>query len=232
LNIATPSRIEGRVFKDHIFEQFARVGKAVASAKRIELLDLLCQGARHVEALAEVANISIANASKHLQVLRAARLVEVEKSGVFVIYRLADRSVSEFVRQLRVVAETRLAEIEQKTRNFIEGRIGFEEVDREDLLRRVRKGEVTVLDVRPVEEFGAGHLPMALSVPLSELEARMKDLPKNRDIVAYCRGPYCVLAVEAVARLRKRGFRAVRLDLGVVDWQAKGFSVETEAAAN
>ncbi len=208
------------------------MGKAVASAKRIELLDLLCQGARHVEALAEVANISIANASKHLQVLRAARLVEVEKSGVFVIYRLADRSVSEFVRQLRVVAETRLAEIEQKTRNFIEGRIGFEEVDREDLLRRVRKGEVTVLDVRPVEDFGAGHLPMALSVPLSELEARMKDLPKNRDIVAYCRGPYCVLAVEAVARLRKRGFRAVRLDLGVVDWQAKGFSVETEAAAN
>lgn len=208
------------------------MGKAVASAKRIELLDLLCQGARHVEALAEVANISIANASKHLQVLRAARLVEVEKSGVFVIYRLADRSVSEFVRQLRVVAETRLAEIEQTTRNFIEGRIGFEEVDREDLLRRVRKGEVTVLDVRPVEEFGAGHLPMALSVPLSELEARMKDLPKNRDIVAYCRGPYCVLAVEAVARLRKRGFRAVRLDLGVVDWQAKGFSVETEAAAN
>lgn len=185
-----------------------------------------------MEALAEVANISIANASKHLQVLRAARLVEVEKSGVFVIYRLADRSVSEFVRQLRVVAETRLAEIEQTTRNFIEGRIGFEEVDREDLLRRVRKGEVTVLDVRPVEEFGAGHLPMALSVPLSELEARMKDLPKNRDIVAYCRGPYCVLAVEAVARLRKRGFRAVRLDLGVVDWQAKGFSVETEAAAN
>jgi rhodanese-related sulfurtransferase len=208
------------------------VGKAVASAKRIELLDLLCQGTRHVEALAEAANISIANASKHLQVLRAARLVEVEKSGVFVICRLADRTVSEFVRQLRIVAETRLAEIEQTTRNFIEGRIGFEVVNREDLLRRVRKGEVTVLDVRPFEEFGAGHLPKALSVPLSELEARMKDLPRNRDIVAYCRGPYCVLAVEAVARLRKRGFRAVRLDLGVVDWQAQGFPVETESAAN
>lgn len=220
-----------RRFKDEIFEQFARIGKAVASAKRIELLDLLSQGERHVEALAEAANISVANVSQHLQILRAARLVETEKSGVFVTYRLADPSVAEFVRQLRMLAENRLAEIEHTTRSFIEGRIGFDPVNREELLRRVRKGEVTVLDVRPVEEFRSGHLPRALSVPLEDLEARMKDLPKDREIVAYCRGPYCVMAVEAVARLREQGFRAVRLDMGVVDWRARGFPVEQGAVA-
>lgn len=220
-----------RRFKDEIFEQFARVGKAVASAKRIELLDVLSQGERHVEALADAANISVANASQHLQILRAARLVETEKSGVFVTYRLADHSVAEFVRQLRMLAENRLAEVEQTTRCFVEGRIGFDPVDRGELLRRVRRGEVTVIDVRPVEEFRAGHLPRALSVPLEELEARMKDLPKDREIVAYCRGPYCVMAVEAVARLRQQGFRAVRLEMGVVDWQAEGLPVEQGTAA-
>jgi rhodanese-related sulfurtransferase len=215
-----------RRFKDEIFEQFARIGKAVSSAKRIELLDVLSQGGRHVEALADAANLTVANASQHLQILRAARLVETEKSGVFVTYRLADQSVAEFVRQLRLLAEHRLAEVEQTTRSFLEGRIGFDMVDRDELLRRVRKGEVTVLDVRPAEEFRAGHLPRALCVPLEDLEARMKDLPKDREIVAYCRGPYCVMAVEAVARLRKRGFRAVRLEIGVVDWQAQGLPVE------
>ncbi len=220
-----------RRFKDEIFEQFARIGKAVASAKRIELLDLLSQGERHVEALAQAANISVANTSQHLQILRASRLVETEKSGVFVTYKLADQSVAEFVRQLRLLAENRLAEVEQTTRNFIEGRIGFDPVNREELLRRVRKGEVTVLDVRPAEEFRAGHLPRALSVPMEDLDARMKDLPKDREIVAYCRGPYCVMAVEAVARLRKQGFRAIRLDMGVVDWQAQGLRVEQVAGA-
>ena len=220
-----------RRFKDEIFEQFARIGKAVASAKRIELLDLLSQGERHVEALAQAANISVANTSQHLQILRASRLVETEKSGVFVTYKLADQSVAEFVRQLRMLAENRLAELEQTTRSFLEGRIGFDPVNRQQLLRRVRKGEVTVLDVRPAEEFRAGHLPRALSLPLEDLEARMKDLPKDREIVAYCRGPYCVMAIEAVARLRERGFRAVRLDMGVVDWRAQGFPVEQGAVA-
>jgi rhodanese-related sulfurtransferase len=129
-----------------------------------------------------------------------------------------------------MLAENRLAEVEQTTRSFIEGRIGFDPVSQEELLRRVRRGEVTVLDVRPAEEFRAGHLPRALSVPLEELEARMKDLPKDREVVAYCRGPYCVMAVEAVARLRRQGFRAVRLDLGVLDWQARGLPVELGAA--
>lgn len=218
--------ITGRRFKDEIFEQFARIGKAVASAKRIELLELLSQGERHVEALAKSASTSVANASQHLQILRAAQLVETEKSGVFVTYRLADPSVAEFVRQLRMLAEKRLVEIEQTARTFIEGRIGFNPVDQHELLLRVRNGEVTVLDVRPEEEFRSGHLPRALCVPLESLEARMKDFPKEREIVAYCRGPYCVLAVEAVARLRKKGFRAVRLDMGIPDWQAQGLPVE------
>ncbi|MHB1310224.1 MAG: ArsR/SmtB family transcription factor, partial [Limisphaerales bacterium] len=167
--------------------------------------------------------------SQHLQILRAARLVETRKAGVFITCRLADSSVVEFIRHLRIVAESRLAEVEQIARRFIEDRIGFEPVDREELLRRVRKGDVTVLDVRPAEEFREGHLPRALSVPLKELEKRMKDLPKGTDIVAYCRGPYCVMAVEAVARLRRRGFRAVRLDIGVLDWKARGLPVETAA---
>jgi rhodanese-related sulfurtransferase/DNA-binding transcriptional ArsR family regulator len=226
LNINSTEQGPDRRFKDDIFEQFARIGKAVASAKRIELLDLLSQGERHVEALAEAIGTSVANTSQHLQVLRASRLVETEKSGVFVTYRLSDRSVADFVRQLRMLAENRLAEVEQTTRNFIEGRIGFEPVNREVLLRRVRKGEVTVLDVRPAEEFCAGHLPRALSVPMEDLEARMKDFSKDREIVAYCRGPYCVMSVEAVARLREQGFHAVRLDMGVVDWQARGLPVE------
>jgi len=221
----------GRRFKTAIFEQFTRIGKAIASPVRLELLDLLAQGPRHVEALAAAANVAIANASQHLQVLRAARLVETEKSGLYVTYRLADPAVAEFVRQLRLLAERRLAEIERTTRQFLESRGGFEAVDRQELLQRVKSGEVTVLDVRPTEEFEEAHLPGAISIPMAELEARMAELPKNREVVAYCRGPYCVLAIEAVQRLRARGFRAVRLDWGVVDWRANGLSVKRGKAA-
>lgn len=216
----------GRQFKDEIFEQFARIGKAVSSAKRIELLDLLAQGPRHVEALADESGITVANTSRHLQVLRAARLVETEKSGTFVKYRLADRTVAEFVRQMRILAESRLAEVEQTLRRFLDSRIGFEAVDQAELLRRVSDGEVTVLDVRPPEEYEAGHLPRAICVPIEELQERMQEFPRDREIVAYCRGPYCVMAVEAVARLRESGFRAVRLELSVLDWQCCGFPVE------
>ena len=222
----------GRRFKSAIFEQFARIGKAVASPVRLELLDLLSQGPRHVEALAEQAGLPIANASQHLQVLRAARLVEAEKAGLFVTYRLADPAVADFGRQLRLLAESRLAEVEQATREFLESRGNLERVDREELLRRVRSGEVTVLDVRPVEEYEAGHLPQALSLPLADLEKRLAELPKDREIVAYCRGPYCVLAVEAVRQLRAHGFRVVRLDWGVVDWQARGFRVEAGSVSD
>jgi len=214
-----------RLFKDAIYEQFARIGKAVSSPKRLELLDLLCQGERTVEALANEAGLTVANTSQHLQVLRAARLVETEKEGVFVTYRLADQTVCEFYRAMRLLAESRLAEVEQIKRRFLEGKADMEPVNRERLLRRVRTGAVIVLDVRPSEEFAAGHIPGAISVPLRDLERRLSELPKDQEIVAYCRGPYCVLAVQAVEVLRKRGFHAVRLEDGIQDWRAMGLPV-------
>jgi len=218
-------RNPNRVFKDAIYEQFARIGQAVSSPKRLELLDLLCQGERTVEVLAKEAGMSMANASQHLHVLRAARLVEAEKAGLFVIYRLADQGVCEFFRAMRVLAESRLAEVEQIKRQFLEGREGMEPVDRDALLNRVRQGEVTVLDVRPAEEYLAAHIPGAISIELKELERRISELPRDKEIVAYCRGPYCVLAIQAVEILRKKGFRVVRLEEGVQDWRAMGFPV-------
>ncbi len=215
-----------RRFKDTLYEQFARIGKAVAAPKRLELLDLLCQGPRTVEALAEQAALSIANASQHLQVLRAARLVDAEKNGLYVEYRLADEQVGRFFHALRSLAQGRLAEVEQVTRAYMEERGAMEAVGGSELLRRVRDGEVTVVDVRPAEEYRAGHIPGALSVPLPQLRTRVAELPKNREIVAYCRGPYCVMAIEAVELLRKRGFRAHRMEQGVVDWRARGWRVE------
>ncbi len=215
-----------RRFKDAIYEQFARLGKAISAPKRLELLDLLCQGPRTVEALAEQAAISVANASQHLQILRAARLVGAEKKGLYVEYRLADDEVCRFFLALRGLAETRLAEVDRVTREYLEARGAMEPVAGEELLRRVKKGEVTVVDVRPSEEYEAGHIAGALSIPLGELRARLKELPRGRDVVAYCRGPYCVMAVEAVELLRTKGFKAHRMELGVVDWRARGWRVE------
>ena len=214
-----------RAFKDAIYEQFARVGKAVSSPKRLELLDLLCQSERTVEALTKEAGMTLANASQHLQVLRAARLVEVEKEGVFMTYRLADETVCEFFHAMRVLSESRLAEVEQIKRRFLEGREGMEPVDREALLERVREGAVTVLDVRPVEEYNAGHIPGAISIPLKELEPHLSELPRDQEIVAYCRGPYCVLSIQAVEVLRTKGFHAVRLEEGIQDLRAMGIPI-------
>lgn len=214
-----------RLFKDAIYEQFARIGKVVSSPKRLELLDLLCQGPRTVEVLAKESGQTVANASQHLQVLRAARLAETEKNGLFVTYRLADPAVCEFFRAMRVLAENRLAEVEQIKRQFLEGREGMAPVDSKELLALVRQGAVTVLDVRPVEEFKAGHVAGALSIPLKELQLHLSDLPRDREIVAYCRGPYCVLSVEAVEMLRKEGFKAIRIEEGIQDFRALGFSI-------
>jgi len=215
-----------RRFKDAIYDQLARVGKASAAPKRLELLDLLCQGPRTVEVLAKEAALSVANASQHLKVLRAARLVEAEKKGLYVEYRLADEQVAHYFVTLRDLAHARLTEIEHVRRSFLSDRAALEPVESEELLRRVRSGAVTVLDVRPEAEYRAGHVPGALSVPLATLEARLATLPKRREIVAYCRGPYCVMAVEAVELLRKRGFRAQRMDAGVADWRASGWRLE------
>jgi rhodanese-related sulfurtransferase len=219
-----------RSFKDAIYEQFARLGKAVSAPKRLELLDLLCQGPRTVEVLADQAALSIANASQHLQVLRAARLVQAEKQGLHVEYRLAGEDVCRFFLALRNLAEGRLAEIAVVTREYLGARDAMETVAGDELLRRVKQGEVTVLDVRPSEEYRAGHIPGAVSMPLGELKARFKELPKNREVVAYCRGPYCVFAVEAVALLRKKGFKAHRMQEGVLDWRSRGWRVEVDSA--
>ena len=217
-----------RRFKTTIYEQFARIGKAIANPSRLELLDLLCQGPRTVETLSKEAGLGLTNTSQQLKALREARLVEAEKSGLFVTYRLADEQVCQFFRALRSLAETRLAEIGEITRHFLEARHSLQPVGREQLLAKVRDGSVTVLDVRPAEEFQAGHLPGALSIPLKELERRLSELPRDREIVAYCRGPYCVLAVEAVEILKARGFAAFRLEDGVPDWQARGFPIAVD----
>jgi rhodanese-related sulfurtransferase/DNA-binding transcriptional ArsR family regulator len=216
----------GRRFKDAIYEQFARVSKALASPRRIELVELLAQGPRTVEALARMTDMSLANTSQHLQVLRAAGLLESTKEGLFVTCRIADPSVSALLLALRTVAEKRLAEVAKITREFLAENAQLEEVDETALRRKVRDGDVTVLDVRPPEEYEAGHIPGALSVPLPELAKRLSELPKRREVVAYCRGPYCVLSVEAVKLLRARGFKAVRLEDGVLDWAARGLDVE------
>jgi len=213
-----------RRFKDDIYDQFSRIGKAVSSPKRLELLDILCQGERTVENLARETSLTIANTSQHLQVLKNSRLVEQEKKGLYVIYRPAPM-VCEFFLSMRKVAENRIAEIEQIKNRFLDGKTGMEPVDRDALIRRIKKEDVIILDVRPPEEFRAGHINGALSVPLKELDLMLAKLPKNKEIVAYCRGPYCVLSVDAVQLLNKKGYQAVRLEEGVQDWRAMGFPV-------
>ncbi|MEK7767474.1 MAG: metalloregulator ArsR/SmtB family transcription factor [bacterium] len=210
-----------------VYAQLARIGKAVASPRRLEILDLLAQGRHTVERLAEMSGMSVANASHHLQALRRARLVEREKRGLYVHYRLAGGEVAAFFLRMRALAETQLSEIEEARRKFFEDKDAAEAVGPRDLLKRVREGEAVLIDVRPEEEYREAHIPHAVSMPLEALKKRLKELPRNLEIVAYCRGPYCVLAVDAVRMLRKRGYRAVRLELGVLEWKAKGLAVAT-----
>ena len=220
-----PATLRKRQFKDAIYEQFARIGKALSSPKRLELLDLLCQGERTVEALAAEAGLSVANASQHLQVLRGGRLVDSFKQGLYVTYRIANPAVAEFVRSVRVLAENQLAEVEQISRRFFQESRGLEPVARDALVKRVRKGQVIVLDVRPVEEYRAAHIPGAISIPIQELKRRLSELPKGQEIVAYCRGPYCVFSDQAVELLRAKGFQASRLDEGILDWCRRGLRI-------
>ncbi len=218
-----------RQFKDLVYEQLARVGKAVSAPKRLELLDLLGQGPRSVEALAEQASLSVANTSQHLQVLRAAHLVEADKQGLYVIYRLAAPGVGEFYLSLRQLAEDRFAEIDRAARAYFSVHDGLEPIAADELAQRLHSGLATVIDVRPAEEYRAGHLPGAISLPLPEFEARLAELPQGREVVAYCRGPYCVMSAKAVQLLRQRGIPARRLELGVVDWQARSRQAATAA---
>jgi rhodanese-related sulfurtransferase/DNA-binding transcriptional ArsR family regulator len=213
--------------KAALFDHFARIGKAVGSPARLELLDLLAQGEKPVETLARQAGLSVTNTSNHLKELRAASLVSTRKDGPYVFYRLADPSVQEFLRSLQALAHRQLADVRQIVQDYFERPDDLEPVEGEALLDRIRAGEVVVLDVRPEDEYRAGHIPGARSVPLAELEGRLSDLPAGAEVVAYCRGPYCVLAPDAVALLRARGFRARRLADGLPDWAARGLPVAT-----
>lgn len=215
-----------RKFKDGIYEQFARIGKALSSGRRLELLELLAQGERSVEELAGETAMSVANCSQHLQILRAAQLVDVRRDGLYARYRLADEAVLRFWLALRELGENRLAEISRLVEAFLKDRQTLEALTIDELRQRIKSHGVMLLDVRPLEEFAAGHIPGARSIPTSELEKRLRELPKRSEIIAYCRGPYCVFADEAVRLLRSRGYRAVRLDTGLPDWKAQGFPVE------
>lgn len=218
-----------REFKDRLFEQLARIGSAFGSPKRIEIVDVLAQGERNVETLAAETGLTVANTSRHLQVLRASALVSARKAGTQVYYRLADPEVLGGYRTLRHLAEDRLAEVERLIRDYFGGADGMEPVTRADLVKRARRGEVTIVDVRPPEEYAAGHVAGALSVPLASLEKRLSQIPPNREVVAYCRGPYCVLAAEAVRRLRKLGYTARRLEEGYPEWRDQGLPVQPAA---
>jgi rhodanese-related sulfurtransferase/DNA-binding transcriptional ArsR family regulator len=218
--------MHGREFKDALFAQFAQVGAAFASPKRIEIIDLLAQGERNVEIIAQETGLAVGNTSRHLQVLKGANLVASRKEGLQVYYRLADPMVLRGYRTLRELSESRLAEVGRLVDDYFGSTDGLEPVDKEDLLRRARKRDVTVLDVRPTPEFEAGHIAGAVSIPLSELERRLAELPHRKRVVAYCRGPYCVLAAEAVRLLRKRGIEAARLKEGYPEWRDAGLPVE------
>jgi rhodanese-related sulfurtransferase len=207
-----------------LYEQFARIGKAVASARRVELLDLLCQGERSVEALARTTGMTVTNASQHLQTLRAAHLVEARKEGTKVLYRVADEAVCRFFLGLCELAHGRLAEVDQFVHRYLDGD-GFESLTREELFTRMTKGAVVLLDVRPPEEYAAGHIAGAVSVPLGLLEELLDTVPADAEVVAYCRGPYCQLSSQALEILRAHGLHARRLVDGFPEWRLAGLPV-------
>jgi rhodanese-related sulfurtransferase len=217
---------EKRRFKDLLYDQFARIGKALSNPHRLELLDVLAQGERTVEMLAQETGMPVANASQHLQVLRAARLVETRRAGVSIYYRLASQEVCALWLALRGVGETHLAEVNHLAETFLQDRRQLSPMTAAELVEALHAERIILLDVRPSEEYRAGHLPHAISLPLADLEERLAELPRDREIVAYCRGPYCVFADEAVALLRTHGYQARRLEEGVPDWRTRGLPVE------
>jgi rhodanese-related sulfurtransferase/DNA-binding transcriptional ArsR family regulator len=213
-----------------LFAQFAAVAKSLGHAHRLELLEQLAQGERNVEVLADRTGLSIANASQHLQQMRRAGLVTSRRDGKFAYYGLADDAVLELLAALRRIAERNVAEVERVVRSYFDRRDSLEPVSREELVRRWRAGTVTILDVRPEDEFALGHLPGALNIPLRELESRLGEIDPKQEVVAYCRGPYCVLSYEAVAALRARGLKARRLEDGLPEWRVAGLPVVTNGA--
>ncbi len=213
-------------FKQDLFAQFARVGKAMSNGNRLELLEFIAQGERSVDELARISGLSVANTSQHLQHLRQAGLVVSTKKGLKVFYRISGDDVIELFNSLRNVAERHLAEVQQLVNTFLTVKDNLEPVPATELLDRVRNDLVTVLDVRPPEEYQSGHVPGAINIPLSELEKHLDELDSEQEVVAYCRGPHCVLAFEAVAQLRDKGINARRLQDGFPEWKASGLPVE------
>jgi rhodanese-related sulfurtransferase len=211
-----------RNFKNGLYDQFARLGHAVSAPKRLELLDLLSQGEKTVEQLADQSSTPLKNTSAQLRVLRQARLVEPRRDGQHVWYRLADGAVAAFLVSLQALGRRRYAEVREMAEAYLDGRDIMEPIAPDELSRRLETGDITLIDVRPADEFAAGHIPGALSMPVAELSHRVHELPKRKEIVAYCRGPYCVFAVEAVELLRQRGLRARRLVESVSSWRSRG----------
>lgn len=219
--------MEKREFKDKVFGELARVGNALGNPKRLEIIDLLAQGEKTVEKISNETGMSVANASQHLQVLKASNLVEIKRQGNFIIYRLANDKVSLIWQFLREIGTERIAEIEKVVNDFRSQKKGLESVTIDELLKRMDKHNVVVIDVRPTEEYEAGHISKAISIPIDQLAKKLKDLPKNKEIIAYCRGPFCVFADEATELLLKKKFNAKRLEEGFPDWKLRGLPVET-----
>ena len=212
--------------KSELFEQFARIGKALSSPKRLEMLEVIAQAERSVEALARMTKMSVANTSQHLQQLRQAGLAGARKEGLYVYYSLAGDGIVHLLAALRTVGQEHLAEVEQLVRLYLDSKDSLEPVPARELMQRARKGLVTVLDVRPPEEFAAGHIRGAINVPVTELRKRLHEIPRDQEVIAYCRGPYCLMAFEAVAELRNRGRKARRLQEGFPEWKSAGLPVE------
>jgi rhodanese-related sulfurtransferase/biotin operon repressor len=212
--------------KRELFQQLARIGTALSSGTRLEFLELLAQGERTVDQLATMTGVSVANTSQHLQKLRQAGLVLGRKEGQYVFYRLASDEVVGLLETLGKVGEVHLAEVERIVRLYLAAKDDMEPVPAKELLDRARKGLVTVLDVRPPEEFSAGHLPGAVNIPIHELEKRLSELPKRKEVVAYCRGPYCLMSYDAVQLLRRKGLKARRLQAGLPEWRHAGLPIE------
>jgi rhodanese-related sulfurtransferase len=218
--------MSGPGFKKQLYAQFARLGKALSSGHRLELLEYLAQSERTVDALSKLTGLSMANTSQHLQLLRQTGLVSTRREGLYVHYRLADPQIIVLINLMQQLGEKQLAEVERLVASYLTKKDQLEPIPRTELLQRVRDGMVTILDVRPNEEYAAGHVPGALNVPLKELEQQLEILPRDQEVVAYCRGAYCILAFEAVARLREKGFQARRLEDGFPEWQHAGLPVE------
>jgi len=215
-----------RIFKDKVYQELAKITKAMANPHRLEIIELLAQGEFTVEQIANQTNLSIANASQHLQVLKTGQLVDITRQGTFIHYRLANTNVFKTWRALRELGVERIATIEKLVKDFRNSKSKFESITVDELITKLESGKITILDVRPEAEFKTGHIANAISIPIDELADRLKELPRRNEIIAYCRGPFCVYADEAVAILNKAGFKATRLEEGFPDWSLKGLPVE------